>query len=317
MREIFILGINNEKNLTRLFEEDASDPRTTSSAVLQIALAREFSLLDQTVRENMGSISIKAEPSEADHRNHVTGDCAYKNCVWYKCTVKGHLAPQCRKVTSNSSHNFLVKEETPDTLEDNDPVEGFFSIDEISTLIYDSNLNDKPIFTLLGNDLSLKDYVGVTFKQLGYLNLKITFQGNSCLLKIYVVRNGGPPLIGRNGLSLSNLGIRKLKNVNFLNSLVELQRVDILQKSYPDVFSGKMGIFDKLKVTLRLKNNAEPKFCKPKPVPFSLKGKIEKELEREVSCGVLMSTNFSEWGSPIVPVLKPNGDIRICGDFKV
>lgn len=53
------------------------------------------------------------------------------------------------------------------------------------------------------------------------------------------------------------------------------------------------------------------------PVPFALKPKIESELERLVKSGVLVKTEFSDWATPIVPVVKPNGNIRICGNFKI
>lgn len=35
--------------------------------------------------------------------NHIANDCAYKNCNWHKCDVKGHLATECKKV----SHKYL------------------------------------------------------------------------------------------------------------------------------------------------------------------------------------------------------------------
>ena len=33
--------------------------------------------------------------------------------------------------------------------------------------------------------------------------------------------------------------------------------------------------------------------------------------------GVIEPISFSEWAAPIVPVLKKDGAVRICGDYKL
>ena len=45
--------------------------------------------------------------------------------------------------------------------------------------------------------------------------------------------------------------------------------------------------------------------------------KVEEELDRLLSEGTILPVEFSEWASPIVPIVKSDGTIRICEDFKV
>jgi len=44
---------------------------------------------------------------------------------------------------------------------------------------------------------------------------------------------------------------------------------------------------------------------------------VEQEIERQVAEGVIEPVQFSEWATPVVPVLKKNGSIRLCRDYKV
>ena len=44
---------------------------------------------------------------------------------------------------------------------------------------------------------------------------------------------------------------------------------------------------------------------------------MEAELDKLESMGIISPAQFSKWAAPIVPVLKQNGAVRICGDYKV
>ncbi|XP_070385087.1 uncharacterized protein [Dermacentor albipictus] len=56
---------------------------------------------------------------------------------------------------------------------------------------------------------------------------------------------------------------------------------------------------------------------KPRTLPFGLKDRVIKELQRLQREGILVPVKTSEWAASIVPVLKRDGSVRICKDFKV
>ena len=57
-------------------------------------------------------------------------------------------------------------------------------------------------------------------------------------------------------------------------------------------------------------------FCRPRAILFAYREIIERELERLERLGVIEKVEFSSWAAPIVPVLKEDGHIRICGAYK-
>ena len=56
---------------------------------------------------------------------------------------------------------------------------------------------------------------------------------------------------------------------------------------------------------------------KPRPVAYSLKPKIETELDKLEQQGIIYRVDTSEWATPIVAISKKDGSVRIFGDFKV
>lgn len=66
-----------------------------------------------------------------------------------------------------------------------------------------------------------------------------------------------------------------------------------------------------------MKENVRPIFQKARPIPFALKGRVKEEIDRLVRDKLLIPVETSEWATPIVPVIKKNGQVRLCGDYSV
>ena len=80
---------------------------------------------------------------------------------------------------------------------------------------------------------------------------------------------------------------------------------------------GKLGTIKSFSAKLSLKADEEPKFFKPRSVPYAVRGAIDEELDRLEQQGILEKVTHSEWATPVVAVPKSDGRYRICGDFKV
>ncbi|XP_044760384.1 uncharacterized protein K02A2.6-like [Coccinella septempunctata] len=125
--------------------------------------------------------------------------------------------------------------------------------------------------------------------------------------------NGGPPIAGRDLLEMYNL---KFSDVNFVR--VEHRNLDELLTKYKNLFEPGLGKFTKGTASIKLKDNVTPHFIKYRPVPYAIKEKVEIELNRLLSLGVIEPVDFSDWATPVVPVLKKGGqEVRLCGDYKV
>ena len=141
---------------------------------------------------------------------------------------------------------------------------------------------------------------------------------DQCLGEPFIVANTkGPNLLGRDVLRLLRLNWEKLLNVYYLEENVRTENcLDKILSNYKEVFKSEMGTLKGFEVELKVDPDCKPTFCKARPVPYALNERIEKELERLVKDHIHESIQYSKRAAPIVPILKDDGTVRICGDYK-
>ena len=83
------------------------------------------------------------------------------------------------------------------------------------------------------------------------------------------------------------------------------------------MFQDKLRKIKGVMAKIVVQENCQPKYFKAKPVPHALREGIEKELQKSLQEGTLVPVQFSDWAAPIVPLVKEDKSIRICGDYKI
>ena len=87
-----------------------------------------------------------------------------------------------------------------------------------------------------------------------------------------------------------------------------------LEKEFSDVLTEEPGYTNIVKMTIDV-CGAVPIEQRPYRVPDKLKDKDAKEIQKLKDAKIIEESD-STWASPMIPVVKPNGDIRVCVDFR-
>lgn len=91
-----------------------------------------------------------------------------------------------------------------------------------------------------------------------------------------------------------------------------------LLQPFESIFKDELSTFTGDKVSIHIDPSVAPKFCKARPLPYSMKEMVEKELQHLENMRIIKPVKSSKWAAPIVPVLKSDHkSIRICGDYKL
>ena len=89
-----------------------------------------------------------------------------------------------------------------------------------------------------------------------------------------------------------------------------------IRGKYPKLFEG-LGNFGE-EYTIRVKDEAQPHaLYTPRAVPFPLREKVRRELDRMEKLGVISKVDEPTlWCAGMVVIPKSNGTVRICVDLK-
>ncbi len=273
---------------------------------------------------------------------HTRGKCPAFGKLCNVCQRRNHFAKMCRsgkqpKRAAVSTISTVVQ--TPDVLSvawkdrgGGDPrltasllvngkqldmeVDTGSSISLIPSRVYEEKFRT---FPLVRSNRILKSFTGEEVPVEGILRVHVAYREQLAELELHVVRDAKHVLLGRDWLRVIKLNwVEMYKEVHAVPQCISPKHDpvhDMLQK-HETLFNGELGLLKGIKAHIELVPGAKPVFTRPYRVPFAMRPLVEAELDRLTKQGVLEETQWSEWGTGVVPITKKSGQIRLCGNYK-
>ena len=93
---------------------------------------------------------------------------------------------------------------------------------------------------------------------------------------------GQLPLMGRDWMSLLQFDVVALmKQMTQVHQTSEDSMATEIMTEFADVFKDELGILKGIEAAITVQEFAPPQFRKPRPVPFALRDKVEKQLDKQ------------------------------------
>ena len=347
LRDQLVVGIMDELLQKKLL----TDSNLTLKSALDMAIATEATNAQFTQMKNtvFKAEVIKNKPKtvqkvgnergkacwRCNNMTHSAEKCWAVGLECRYCLKKGHIEQVClrkkkhipRVIKNTNSQNLL---EVSDSLQElnyvfcgGQPITVTVMINGITVSMQvdtgcSHTIINEAVFRridkhrmLQQSHLRLSTWTNEQVKILGECDVQVIFKNKTYQLPVLVGSGSGTSLLGRNWMEqfgISMTGINQLRGT-------ETSISEILN-SYQDVFDGSLQGHTGPPVKIDLNDNIQPKFLKYRMVPFALKKKVEQELDKLVEQGILTPVQHSRWATPIVTVVKPNKEVRICGDYR-
>ena len=160
--------------------------------------------------------------------------------------------------------------------------------------------------------LKLRTFTKQKIKVMGKTYVKVNYKQQENILPNIVVKGTGPNLLGRWWMKHIKLDWAEIKHL--ANHSQPLTLEYMLQK-HKGVFKEELGTLKGFQATIHVPDNAAPRFYRPRSVPYAMKPKVDAEIDRLLKENII-TVKYSGWAAPVVPLRKPDGNCRLCGDYK-
>lgn len=189
----------------------------------------------------------------------------------------------------------------------------------VSTININTFLKLFPKKEIMDTDLSLKTYTGEVIRPIGFAKVEVEVSQKSFSGNLYIFNQNLDTILEREWIQNMDLAslLSSVQNLNEVNVSGKESLTKKIVHEFKDVFEEKIGKIPNMSGELQLREDVTPMYIKPRPMPYAIKEKVEEELKRLDESQVIEKITHADWGTPIVPVLKKDGSIRVCADYKV